>query len=108
MMKQINDRLKEARKNIGISQEYVAKQLGVHRTVITAIELGNRKVTSDELKTFSELYGVTVDELVNGSENESVEIKMFARAFSELSEVDKNEIMNLIDFKRRLKQAMVR
>jgi len=31
---------------------------------------------------------------------------MFARAFSELSNIDKKEIMNLIDFKRRYKEHM--
>jgi len=31
---------------------------------------------------------------------------MFARAFSELSDIDKKEILNLIDFKRRYKENM--
>ncbi|WP_161782693.1 helix-turn-helix domain-containing protein [Clostridium drakei] len=44
--------LKEGRKKIALFQEYVAKQLGIHRTTITAIELGTRKVTSEELKFF--------------------------------------------------------
>lgn len=105
-MKTIYDRLKEARKNIGLSQEYVAKQLGVHRTTITAIELGNRKVTSEELSFFSELYGVTLDELMYGT-NENSDVKMFARAFSDLSEDDKKEIINLMEFKKKIKESKV-
>lgn len=31
---------------------------------------------------------------------------MFARAFSELSDADKREIMNLIDFKRKYRESL--
>lgn len=102
MKKNICDRLKQARKNLDLSQEYVAKQLGVHRTTITAIELGTRKITSDELDFFSKLYGVTLDELMYGTDEIS-DVKMFARSFSSLSENDKKEIINLMEFKRKLR-----
>lgn len=38
---------------------------------------------------------------------EDSEVKMFARAFSALSEQDKKEIMNLIDFKKRYRESQV-
>ncbi len=104
MNKQLFERLKEARKNLGLSQEYVSKQIGVHRSVITAMELGLRKVSSEELKKLSEVYGTTLDELVYGNDR-NADVKMFARSFAELTEIDKKEIMNLIDFKKRLKKA---
>lgn len=108
MSNSINGRLKEARKKLGLSQEYVSSVLGVHRTTITAIESGTRKVTTDELASFSNLYGVPVDVLMGSSENaEEVEVKMFARAFSALSEQDKKEIMNLIDFKKRYRESQL-
>lgn len=97
-------RLKEVRKNLGLSQEYVAKQLNLNRSVITAIELGSRKVTAEELKGFSELYGVTTDEFLYGKDD-NADVKFFARSFSELSENDRKEILNLIDFKKRLKSV---
>ncbi len=34
------------------------------------------------------------------------EIEMFARIFSELSDIDKRKIMNLIDFKRKYKESL--
>lgn len=37
---------------------------------------------------------------------EDIEVKAFARTFSELSDIDKKEIMNLINFKRRYKESM--
>ena len=104
MGKTLYERLKKARKNLNLSQEYVAKQMSVHRTTITAIELGNRKVASDELIKFSNLYGVSVNRLLYGEEQES-EVKVLARALSKLSENDKNEIKNLIDFKKRYKES---
>ena len=104
MSKQLSEILKDARENLSLSQKYVAKQIDVHRSVITAMELGLRKVTSEELKLLSELYGTTLDELVYGSD-ENADVKMFARSFAELTETDKKEILNLIDFKKRLKKA---
>ena len=104
MEKKLYERLKDARKKLGLSQEYVAKQLGLGRGVITVIELGARKVTAEELKMFSELYGVSADEFLYGN-NTNDEVKLFARTFSDLSEIDRKEIMNLMDFKKRLRKA---
>ena len=67
------------------------------RTTIVAIEAGTRKVTTKELTMFSNLYGVTTDKLLYGDVSEDNEVKAFARTFSELSDIDKKEIMNLTD-----------
>lgn len=106
MSTKLNERLKRARKNLGLSQEYVSDVMKVHRTTITAIETGSRKVTADELKQFAELYGVTLDELVY-DQDETKETKMFARTFSSLSDIDKEEIMNLIEFKKKVKEKHI-
>ncbi len=105
MHENLHEGLKDARKNLNLSQEYVANLLQVNRTTITAIELGTRKVTSEELKFFSELYGVTMDELMYGVDKDK-DVKMFARTFSELSEIDKKEILNLINFKKKFKESI--
>jgi transcriptional regulator with XRE-family HTH domain len=97
------ERLKQARKYLNLSQEYVATQMGLQRTAITAIELGQRSVTTEELKKFSELYGLSLDELVYG-EDQNSEVKVLTRRYSELSEDDKREILNLVEFKLRLKK----
>ncbi|WP_202707732.1 helix-turn-helix transcriptional regulator [Sporosalibacterium faouarense] len=104
MNKTLCNRLKSARKNLGLSQEYVAKLANCHRTTITAIELGTRKVTTDELVFFSELYGISSDELLYGTQN-NTDIKMFARTFSSLCDSDKKEIFNLIEYKQRMKEG---
>jgi transcriptional regulator with XRE-family HTH domain len=102
----MNERLKEARKYLKLSQEFVARQMNLSRPTISAIESGQRKVTAEELRKFSELYGVSTEELMYGKVSDSTETEMFARAFSELSDIDKKEIMNLIDFKRRYKESI--
>lgn len=48
--------LREARENSGMSQEAAAKRLGLSRTVLAQIELGNRPVSSDELSKLATLY----------------------------------------------------
>lgn len=106
-MKTMYGRLKAYRKALGLSQEYVAKQIGVPRTTITAIESGERKVLANEIDLFSNIYGVTIERILHGEEKQKSDIKMFARAFSGLSENDKKEIMNLIDFKKKLKESMI-
>lgn len=102
----LNEKLKKLRKELKLSQEYVAGVLDMHRTTITAIETGVRKVTAEELKAFAELYGVTTDELLYEKELDK-DTKMFARTFSELSDLDKKEIMNLIEFKKKLRNHEV-
>jgi transcriptional regulator with XRE-family HTH domain len=104
MKSNVYDRLREARKYLDLSQEYVATQMGLHRTAITAIELGQRSVSTEELKKFSELYGLSLDELVYG-EDQNSEVKVFTWRYSELSEDDQREITNLVEFKLRLKKT---
>ena len=95
----MNERLKQVRTNLQLSQEAVAEQLGITRTVMAAIESGKRQITTDELVKLCEIYGVTADELLYGDVSEENEEKTFARAFSKLSDEDKKEVLNLINAK---------
>lgn len=101
----LSDRLRKARKYLNLSQEFVAKRTNLNRTSITAIELGQRSVSVEELMKFSEIYGIPVDELVNGKKENSDE-RVMARLFSELSEIDRLEIQNLIEFKIKLRKSI--
>ena len=101
----IYERIKEARTELHLSQDYVAKFLGVNRTAIVEIESGKRKVSADELGKFSELFQIPADELLNGRSTE-MPVQMFARRFGALDEADQQEILNLIEFKRMMKERM--
>jgi len=63
-MIEINQRIKALRVNIGISQQKLADMLGVSRPTITQIEAGDRKVSSDELVKLSEIFNLSVDQLI--------------------------------------------
>ena len=104
-MRALYERIKEARTELHLSQDYVAKFLGVNRTAIVEIESGKRKVSADELGKFSELFQIPADELLNGRSTD-MPVQMFARRFGALDEADQQEILNLIEFKRMMKERM--
>ena len=58
----------------------------------------------DELAKFSELFQISVDELMNGKAAE-MPVQMFVRSFGELDEADQREILNLIEFKKQMKKS---
>ncbi|MCH5257299.1 MAG: helix-turn-helix transcriptional regulator [Lachnospiraceae bacterium] len=97
------ERLKKVRTELHLSQDYVAKIVGVNRTAIVEIESGKRSVKTEELKKFSELFQISADELLNGR-NTEMPNAVFARSFSSLDEDDQQEILNLIEFKKMLKE----
>ena len=101
-MKSVNERIKELRTQLHISQDYVAKYLGVSRSTVTQVENGNRKVLAEEVPKLCELFGVSADRLFEEKEI-SQPTAMFARSFENLDENDQAEIMNLIRFKEQMK-----
>ena len=66
--KVLGRRLQDARKARGLTQQDVAKDLGIARTTVTAIEQGERRVRPEELIRLSRLYGREVNELVRDRE----------------------------------------
>ncbi|MGH2531663.1 MAG: helix-turn-helix domain-containing protein [Thermomicrobiales bacterium] len=60
----IGERLAEARRARGLTQQQAADALGVARTTITAMEKGVRRPRAVELVTLARLYGRPVGELV--------------------------------------------
>ena len=58
-------RLREARKNCGLSQQTAADKIGVPRTAITQLEAGNRAVSTLELIDLAELYNRSVVDFFN-------------------------------------------
>jgi len=101
-MSDLGRRLHKARTEMSLSQEYVAKKLGISRSAVSQIERGKRKVSSNELDVLSIVFGISTDELLKGRQAE-LPSQIFARRFEELDEADQNEILNLIEFKRMMK-----
>jgi len=60
----IGERLADARRVRGLTQQQVADTLGVARTTITAMEKGDRRPRATELVRLAQLYGRQVRDLV--------------------------------------------
>ncbi len=93
------DKLRESRELLHLTQEYVAKILDISRTAVVQIENGKRRISADEIAKFSKLYGVSIDYLM-GTQIKSDSVEIFLRGFEGLSDRDKEEILNLIEFKK--------
>jgi len=55
--KQAGQRIREVREQVGLTQEAVAKHLGVTRPVVTNIEQGKRPLNLEELEKLADLLG---------------------------------------------------
>ena len=102
MASNIHERIRELRNQLHLSQDYVAKFLGINRSSYTQMENGKRKVLADEVAQLSILFGVSADTLL--SDTEIIHsATMFAQSFEKLDEKDQEEIMKLIRFKEQIK-----
>jgi Zn-dependent peptidase ImmA (M78 family)/transcriptional regulator with XRE-family HTH domain len=74
---QLGERLKDARKARGLTQETVATKLGILRTTLVAIEKGERRVTPGEIIEMAKIYGRPVSEFVSKRANREPLVPQF-------------------------------
>ena len=63
------EKIKEARKSAGLSQEKLSEKLGVSRSAVAKWEADNGIPDAGNLKTLSELLSVSIDYLLKDGEN---------------------------------------
>jgi transcriptional regulator with XRE-family HTH domain len=73
-MASIGHRIKSLRESLGMSQEKLAKLLGVVRPTISQIENGERKVCAEELRKLAEIFNTSADSLLNPQKEPKVVI----------------------------------
>lgn len=73
----LGERLKNARKVRGLTQEAAASSLGILRTTLVAIEKGERRVKPGELIELAKLYGQPVSQLVSIRTNKAPFLPQF-------------------------------
>ncbi len=61
-----NNKLYELRKQKGLSQEELANRLNVSRQTISKWEIGDSAPDLEKLVAISDLFGISLDELVHG------------------------------------------
>lgn len=101
--RKLGAKLRETREYLGLSQDEVAKHLGVPRTGLSHIESGQRKVDALELKKLSTLYKKPTAYFTGESEpNEDLpeDVSHLARAAAELSESDRKELSRFAAYLR--------
>ena len=96
----LSSRLTEARQQAGLSQGQVAKLLNMHRPTISEIEAGRRKVSSDELVNFADLYDVDMEWLAGrvgiDSNIARNRLHLAARELAKLKTEDLNTVLELL------------
>lgn len=75
--RQLGERLKDARKARGLTQEAVATKLDILRTTLVAIEKGDRRVTPGELIEMAKMFGCPVSEFVSKRANKEPFVPQF-------------------------------
>ena len=63
----VDHEIRKLRESSGMSQKELAGLVGVSRPSLVHIEGGKRKVSAEELIRFAEIFGLTLDQLVNSS-----------------------------------------
>jgi transcriptional regulator with XRE-family HTH domain len=98
----LSQRLREAREYLGLSQEYVAEQLGIPRAAVSAFESAKRKVSSLELKRLAQLYRRSYDYLLGTTPPEpdadEVVVAAVYRTTKNLSAADKEQLLRFAQF----------
>jgi transcriptional regulator with XRE-family HTH domain len=99
----LGERLREARKYVGLSQEEVAAYLKIPRTALVDIESGQRRVEAIELTRLAKLYKQPVSYFVGEDAAAAAlppGIAHLARQAAELSDRDREELTRFVEYLR--------
>jgi transcriptional regulator with XRE-family HTH domain len=99
----LGERLRDARKYLGLKQEEVASYLKIPRTALTDIENGQRRVEALELTRLAKLYRQPVAFFTGEDEASAslpVDVAHLARRAADLSQQDRDELSRFADYLR--------
>ena len=93
----LGEKIKEIRLSQNMSQEKLAKDIGIQRVSLSHIESGKRNVDALELKRIATIFGVSLDDMLRFEEpSEAVEIKRPGK------DINKNITFNSDKFRNTL------
>lgn len=99
----LGERLREARKYLGLKQEDVAAYLKIQRTALVDIESGQRRVEAIELTRLAKLYKQPVSYFIEeeaGAAALPASVAHLARQAAELSDTDREELGRFVEYLR--------
>lgn len=105
---ELGTRLREVREYLNLSQQDVSSATGIARSAISDIERGQRKVDSLELRKFSKLYRYPVGYLLGEEGSDVEDATALARAVTDLTEADRQEVLRFAEFLRFSSQSIAR
>jgi transcriptional regulator with XRE-family HTH domain len=98
------ENIKQIRKDKGLQQKQVAVEVGIDQSNYNKIENGKREPSVDLLNKLANLFGVSVDDILNPSKDIPKEITVEdktvleqVRLIQELDNEDRNAIYRMID-----------
>src|SRR5262249_6848061 len=92
----LGQRLADARKARGLTQEQSAQHLGCSRPTLIAIEKGERPAKPAELVNLAAFYGRQVHELVRGGEPVAADLQPHLRAAAERMQLGDADVQQAI------------
>ena len=101
--RRLGERLREARKYLGLKQEEVAAYLKIPRTGLTDIENGQRRVEAIELTRLARLYRQSVGYFTGedqASADLPADVAHLARRVADLPEDDRAELSRFAEYLR--------
>jgi len=72
-MTELGSRIQELRKQIGLTQLQLAKQIDISHTQMARYEIKGVQPPADVLKKLANIFDVSIDFLVNGDKSNKVE-----------------------------------
>ncbi len=84
----LGERVRIMREERGLSQEVLAKLLGINRVALSQIENGERKISAEELSKFSKVFNTAVDVILDVRKD----VKVIFEKDSSAKPPSKNEI----------------
>lgn len=70
MLEEFGERVKDLRKNMGLSQEKFALKINMDRTYLASVEAGNRNISLKNIEKIADGFDMSISELFEGVENE--------------------------------------
>jgi len=117
-MEDLGKRIADLRKREGLTQSELARKIDLSHTQITRYELKGVQPPADILKKLADIFGTSIDFLVNGTAQEKAQntlsdaelIKQF-KEMEQLPEREKSTILNVVsafvrDFKTKQAYAL--
>src|SRR5260221_14101722 len=104
----LGERLREARKYLGLKQEDVATYLKIPRTALSDIESGQRRVEAIELTRLAKLYKQPVSYFISEDTAAAAlppDVAHLARQAAELSDHDREELGRFVEYLRARAQV---